>query len=232
VGGTVSDSLVAAGFDPSSGIEVSPSPEAPLVPGMTITAADVFLRLLDEQRPLAPKSRTIEDPTLPVGTKRLISQGSPGRLLRVLETVVVGGQERGRVLKAERVLTPATDTVVAVGTRRDFRGNDRIPRLFTATDYFAPVGGRRLTVLSTAYAPNAASGGPRAATGALLGYGIIAVDPDVIPLGSQVYVPGYGYAIAADTGGAIKGRRIDVCFESERRVDRWGVRTVTITILQ
>ena len=68
------------------------------------------------------------------------------------------------------------------------------------------------------------------ADGASAGRGIIAVDPSVIPLGSKVKVDGYGEAVAADTGGAIKGDRIDVwlpCGEAYA----WGVRTVNLTVL-
>ena len=69
-----------------------------------------------------------------------------------------------------------------------------------------------------------------AADGATVGRGVIAVDPSVIPLGSRVDVEGYGEAVAADTGGAIKGNRIDVwlpCGEAYA----WGVQTVNLTIL-
>ena len=55
---------------------------------------------------------------------------------------------------------------------------------------------------------------------------VIAVDPSVIPLGTKVYVEGYGYAVAADTGGAIKGYKIDVFFPSKSEAYRWGVRKV------
>jgi 3D (Asp-Asp-Asp) domain-containing protein len=60
---------------------------------------------------------------------------------------------------------------------------------------------------------------------------IIAVDPNVIPLGSKVYVDGYGYAVAADKGGAIKGNRIDVFFSSKNDAYRWGVKRVKIRVL-
>jgi len=59
---------------------------------------------------------------------------------------------------------------------------------------------------------------------------IISVDPRVIPLGSKVYVEGYGYAIAADTGGAIKGNRIDILMPSESKANQWGIRTVTVKV--
>lgn len=63
------------------------------------------------------------------------------------------------------------------------------------------------------------------------GYSTIAVDPRVIPLGSRVYVEGYGYAIAEDTGGAIKGSIIDVFFSSESEAQSWGRRSVKVYIL-
>lgn len=60
---------------------------------------------------------------------------------------------------------------------------------------------------------------------------VIAVDPNVIPLGSRVYVEGYGEAIAGDTGGAIKGNRIDVFVPSTSEALNWGRRTVKVTVL-
>jgi 3D (Asp-Asp-Asp) domain-containing protein len=58
------------------------------------------------------------------------------------------------------------------------------------------------------------------------------VDPKVIPLGTRLFIPGYGYGIAADTGGVIDGNRIDLCYETRAEAMLWGRRTVTITILQ
>ena len=88
-----------------------------------------------------------------------------------------------------------------------------------------------LTMQATAY-----TGGTLTATGSKPvynpgGISTIAVDPNVIPLGSKVYVSGYGTAIAADTGGAIKGNIIDVYFNSEADCIAWGRRTVTVEIL-
>ena len=88
-----------------------------------------------------------------------------------------------------------------------------------------------LTMQATAY-----TGGTLTATGSKPvynpgGISTIAVDPNVIPLGSKVYVSGYGTAIAADTGGAINGNIIDVYFNSEADCIAWGRRTVTVEIL-
>jgi 3D (Asp-Asp-Asp) domain-containing protein len=70
----------------------------------------------------------------------------------------------------------------------------------------------------------------RTASGRYTEHGIIAVDPRVIPLGSRVHVPGYGWAIAADTGGAIKGRKIDLWMPTSGHCYRWGVRKVRIKV--
>jgi peptidoglycan DL-endopeptidase CwlO len=87
------------------------------------------------------------------------------------------------------------------------------------------VSGRQMTVVSTAYALPGTT-----ATGIPVGPGIVAVDPTVIPLGTRMTIPGYGEGVAADTGGAIKGARIDVWVPTEAEAITWGVRTVTITI--
>lgn len=61
---------------------------------------------------------------------------------------------------------------------------------------------------------------------------VISVDPRVIPLGTEVYVDGYGYAIAADTGGAIKGNKIDVYKDTHQLALQWGVKNVNVYILK
>lgn len=61
---------------------------------------------------------------------------------------------------------------------------------------------------------------------------VIAVDPSIIPLGTKVYIEGYGYAIAADKGSAIKGNKIDIFFSSQQEALNWGRRTVKIKLLQ
>ena len=70
----------------------------------------------------------------------------------------------------------------------------------------------------------------RTAIGLPVGKGIVAVDPKVIPLRSRLFVPGYGRAIAADVGSAIKGRIIDVWFPTLAEARAWGRRSVVITV--
>jgi peptidoglycan DL-endopeptidase CwlO len=89
----------------------------------------------------------------------------------------------------------------------------------------AGTAGRRLTVIATAYSlPGHTS------SGLPVGPGVVAVDPTVIPMGTRMTIPGYGEGVAADTGGAIKGNRIDVWFPTNAQAIQWGVKTVTITL--
>ena len=94
-------------------------------------------------------------------------------------------------------------------------------------------GGYYLTVEATAYSYNEAGLSNYTADGTNLVSepNVIAVDPSVIPLGSLVEVPGYGIAIAGDTGGAIKGNIIDLHFTTVDQANQWGRRNVTIRIL-
>jgi 3D (Asp-Asp-Asp) domain-containing protein len=70
----------------------------------------------------------------------------------------------------------------------------------------------------------------RTASGLPVGQGIVAVDPKLIPLGTQMYVPGYGKSIAADVGVAIRGRIIDLWMPNHAAARKWGRRTLTITV--
>ena len=85
--------------------------------------------------------------------------------------------------------------------------------------------GRTLTVAATGYSLKG-----RTSTGVSVGYGIVAVDPSVIPLGTKMTIPGYGEGVAADTGGAVVGARIDLWFPTQAEALGWGTRTVSITL--
>lgn len=99
----------------------------------------------------------------------------------------------------------------------------------------AKVEGRTLSVEATAYTAYCTGCSGTTATGVNLAENpnakVVAVDPNVIPLGTKVYVEGYGYAVAADTGGAINGNKIDVHVSSKAQAESWGRRTVEVTIV-
>ena len=110
-----------------------------------------------------------------------------------------------------------------------------------STETSAPAGGREITVEATAYTADPSENGSyggRVLTA--MGHDltanpnmkVIAVDPKVIPLGSKVWVEGYGEAIAGDTGGAIKGNRIDVLVGSDGSANSWGRKSVKVKVIQ
>jgi 3D (Asp-Asp-Asp) domain-containing protein len=86
-------------------------------------------------------------------------------------------------------------------------------------------GPRTITVSSTGYSLPG-----RTATGMPTGWGVVAVDPSVIPLGTRLTIPGYGEGVAADTGSAVRGNAIDLWFPTLAQANAWGRRTVTITL--
>ncbi len=88
-----------------------------------------------------------------------------------------------------------------------------------------PQSGQQMTVSSTGYCLKGTT-----ATGIPVGWGVVAVDPSVIPLGTRMFVPGYGEGVAADTGSAVRGAMIDLWFPTCAQALGWGRKTVTITI--
>lgn len=89
----------------------------------------------------------------------------------------------------------------------------------------APASGHSITVSSTGYSLPG-----HTATGLPVGWGVVAVDPSVIPLGTRMTIPGYGEGVAADTGSAVRGYDIDLWFPTLAQARAWGRRTVTITL--
>jgi 3D (Asp-Asp-Asp) domain-containing protein len=88
-----------------------------------------------------------------------------------------------------------------------------------------PVSGSKVTVSSTGYCLKGTT-----ATGIPVGWGVVAVDPSFIPLGTRMFVPGYGEGVAADTGSAVRGAMIDLWFPTCTQATAWGRRTITITL--
>ena len=89
-----------------------------------------------------------------------------------------------------------------------------------------PASGQKITVSSTGYCLRGTT-----ATGIPVAWGVIATDPAFIPLGTRMFVPGYGEGVAADTGSAVQGAIIDLWFPTCAQAIAWGRRTVTITLL-
>ncbi len=161
------------------------------------------------------------------GRELLEQAGGNGSIHREYRIRLINGKEVQRELVNE-IVTPASDEVVTVGTYV------RPSPTATPTPVVTPVGELTcrgsLSVYATWYTAASAGGSGTTATGTAVYKGIVAVDPTVIPLGTQLYIPGYGYGVAADTGGGIKGYMIDLGYGPNDVYD-WRTRWVDICIL-
>ncbi len=166
-----------------------------------------------------------EDSSLSQGKEEILVEGKKGRVSTQYEVIKENGKEVKRNVISEKMITEKRNQVVAVGTKSTG---------VQATNVNA-AGGKEIYMSSTAYTASCNGCSGVTATGLNLKNNpnakVIAVDPSVIPLGSKVYVEGYGYAVAADKGGAIKGHKIDVFFPSTSDAYRWGVKKVKVRII-
>jgi uncharacterized protein YabE (DUF348 family) len=220
----VRDALKTAGVDVSGRDLVQPEADEELEPGMTVCVRRMTEELVTGKVQVPFQVLRREDENLEIGISKVVQQGRPGSKEVVTRLLKLDGKVIERQTIGERVLEKPVPQVVAIGTCGVISRGGQTIRFKKALD-----------VVATAYTPGPESTGPSAdgytATGLKAGFGVIAVDPRVIKLGSRVYVEGYGFAIAGDVGGAIKGARIDVCFESKSEALRWGRRKVRVYIL-
>lgn len=161
------------------------------------------------------------DPHMYVGNRALVQRGKNGQQVEVVKILMQDGQPIRRVVTENRVTTPVVPQVIAYGTVDTIsRGGQVI--------YFS----KEINMVATAYWPDPAWSTGYTATGIKAQYGVVAVDPSVIPLGTRLYIPGYGFAIAADTGGAIVGNRIDLCYDTASQAYAWGVQSVPVFVVK
>ena len=185
---------------------------------------DVRIETVDEY--IEQPETEVEYAYLAAGVRATITEGSPGIDRNTYEVTYSDGEEINRVLlSTERVREPE-ERVVGVGPA-DSTGTATMAMATTddgASFYYK----NSFTVEATAYTWT----GNTTATGTWPKVGTIAVDPDVIPLGTRVYVSGYGFAVAEDTGGAINNYIIDLYMDTYEECIQWGRRQTTIYILE
>lgn len=190
--------------------------------GMEIKIDRVVVENLENKIEIPFETESRENKDMFEGEKKVITNGEVGQKTESLKNTYVNGVlETTEVLKSEITKDPVKE-VVEVGTKKGTQ---------------APNGknAKRVIVMqATAYDPTA---GSKTAMGTRARVGAVAVDPKVIPLGSKLYIESmdgfasYGYATAEDTGGAIKGNRIDLFYNSNAEANRFGRRNVKVYVL-
>jgi uncharacterized protein YabE (DUF348 family) len=159
---------------------------------------------------------------------RILRKGAPG----VRDLTIAYTNEDGIITKkvvAKQVLRKPKTRIVARGFAEYAHYSSLTAR---AASESMKIAGSVMSMVATAYTAGCAGCSGYTKLGYHAGHGIVAVDPRFIPLGARLYIPGYGKAIAGDTGGAIRGNRIDLGFDSWADAMRFGRRVVQVFVLR
>lgn len=262
---TVGEALSNDGFKVGKYDEVIPDVNTPVTDGLTVSVARVYVDIVDVEEVIPFETITRENNEKYKGHKAVVQEGKQGTLVRTFKKVSKEGAGVTVMLIGEAVSASPVSKIVEVGTKTPVQsltpgktadgvpyhalpamaqsnsqtvieGNTAITAYGTFT--FSKV----LTCKATAYEGSSASNGKwagKTATGRVPEFGIVAVDPSVIPLNSRLYIESqdnggswiYGFAIAGDTGGAIKGNKVDLCYNTLEQCYQFGRRNAIVYVL-
>ncbi|MFC4355821.1 ubiquitin-like domain-containing protein [Chryseomicrobium palamuruense] len=202
-----------------------------------ITRVEKVTDVVEED--IAFKTHTRKDDSLLKGQNKVVRAGKPGKLAKTVEITKENGKIIDRQVVEEqvkqeplsKVVHEGTKVVVAAATQTAAKSSSQPVSRSSAQE----PAGREFYVTATAYTAYCTGCSGITATGIDLrsnpNLKVIAVDPRVIPLGSKVWVEGYGYAIAGDTGGAIKGNKIDIFIPTKDQALAFGRKQVRVKVI-
>jgi 3D (Asp-Asp-Asp) domain-containing protein len=201
----------------------SPSPTQTLPVNQPITTQSSFTEKLQEETELLSRKIIFQDdPEIEAGEEKVIEEGEDGKKVKIIKiTSTLDGDEYNREIVSVETIQPKDKKIV--------RGTKIVWKTLATADgeikYW-----KKMRVYATHYDQHCPGCNEWTAIGMRAGKGVIAVDPKVIPMRSKVYIPGYGLAVAGDTGGAIKGNIIDLGFDDARTAG-WSAKFVDIYLL-
>lgn len=257
---TVRELLSMQGVKLQTEDKVMPGLDTVVAKDMLVTVNTTRRAVLTEQQLLPFEVETVEDDTLPAGEQLVTKSGRPGIRTQKYQLTLADGLSKEKKLIANEVTSEPVKQVVKIGTKpvESVEAATTTAPTFDQEKATVPLAeepkaatdldfskAKTLMVEATAYTNDPASNGSQLYDGRALtatgydvtdtityqGLPIIAVDPKVIPLGTKVYVEGVGLAIALDTGGAIKGNKIDVLVEGESTAKTFGRKTIQIWVI-
>lgn len=202
--------------------ESTPSPTETLPINQPVTTQSAFTQKLEEETEKLPK-KTIyqDDPEIEAGEEKILDEGSDGSKTKIIKITFHYGEEYDRELISVETKEPKDKKIL--------RGTKIVWKTLQTPDgeikYW-----KKMRVYATHYDSHCPGCDETTAIGMRQGKGVIAVDPKVIKYRTKIYVPGYGLAIAGDTGGAIKGNIIDLGFEDAKTAG-WYAHFIDIYLL-
>lgn len=178
-------------------------------------------KLVENGQVIKRKTVYKDDPEVEAGTDTVLEEGADGKKVTITKITFYEGKEYSKeAVRTE--ITEAKDKIISRGTKIVWKTLQ------------APEGEikywKRMRVYATHYDQHCPGCNEWTATGARAIKGVVAVDPKVIKMGTKMYVPGYGLGVAADTGGAIKGNIIDLCFDNAKTAG-WKAHFIDIYLI-
>lgn len=218
---TVGEALTEAGVSVDSDDKVYPEPSSPVVNGLQARIVRISVKRVPVKWPVPPSTVRKASSNLRRGASVVAVKGEAGLRQDIYDVTYADGKKVSKELVDSELVKEMTPRVIAYGVGSSLPSRGFVSR-------------RVMTMTATAYAAKycGGSGSGRTATGLKAGRGVVAVDPDVIKLGSRLYIEGYGFAVAGDTGGAIKGNRIDLGHNSHAAAQRFGRKKVVVHVLK
>lgn len=248
------DALLETGYVLGEDDEVVPALDSAVEENMRIEVTRVDYRNDTITQPVERTVREKEDTSLPKGQTKVLEEGQDGEREIVERVMLKDGAEVSRETVSDTVTVEAQEKVIAVGTAvatpkptakpKATKAPEKQKKTEASASGAGTINGRsykkKITVTATAYSTSPSENGGYTVTamGTPLRRGVIAVDPTVIPLGSKVYIESangswtYGEAVAQDTGGAIKGNRIDLCYTSVSEAKKFGRQSAVVYVLE
>lgn len=251
---TVGEALAELGIELSEADKVNPGINEPVTDNMSVVVDRYVTEYTVETEAIKFDTKRVYDSSLEKGKTKVIESGKNGKKEVKYSLLKKNGEVISKEVVSETVVENAKTKVIRVGTKK--QASKATSSVSTASAAEAEnsttaVSGqntihgysysKKLTVTATAYdtSPEENGGYSKTAMGLTPGFGIVAVDPKVIPLGTKLYIESpdggkswtYGYCIAGDTGGAIKGNRVDLCYNTRRECIKFGRRSATVYIL-
>lgn len=212
---TVDEFLKTLGVNLQEGDQVNPSGETTITDGLEIEVKTKEVKKETEDRPIEYSTRVVETEEMAYGETKVSQQGKNGLKAVTVEREYLGGELVNENVLDVVVKEEPVEEVVLKGT---YKVNS-VTDVFSGESYAYT---KVYEMEATAYTISDDGWGNRTASGMTTFVGMVAVDPNIIPLGTKLYIEGYGVAIAGDTGGAIKGNIVDLFFNSNSECFEFG----------